>query len=365
MANEFKVKKGLIAYGSGAVVLDIQGSQGQLMSVTDTVSSTLFSVKNLSGTERFAVSSSGDIKMPNLTTTNQSNVVTIDTSTGLLYYTASSAFGGGGGSSALTSQLAANTTVGGVLSGSTYAVGTTLESLFRDMLITYYPPTLGSFSLKNGGSFVYFGSTYAEVNTSFTFNTASFTATVDSPNNRYAYSSSFTASGATTGDFNYYFGNNVLGSSNNLGLGGSKTINRTTDGNVTFTLNAKNPQTGDTIAVAESIYYVYPYFYGMSATDYRTTGDLSLDGNLTKLITGQSALSLSITGALKYVYFAYPASYPDLTSIKDGNGFEQLNAGITKYTRTQAGTGWSGISYKIYISDTLTTVSPAQTYIFT
>jgi hypothetical protein len=119
MANEFKVKKGLIAYGSGSIVLDVQGSQGQLMSVTDTVSSTLFSVKNLSGTERFAVSSSGDIKMPNLTTTNQSNVVTIDTSTGLLYYTASSAFGGSGPVSAVgfitTGSSSANQAITGSL----------------------------------------------------------------------------------------------------------------------------------------------------------------------------------------------------------------------------------------------------------
>jgi hypothetical protein len=71
------------------------------MSITDSLTGTLFSVRNLSGTERFAVSSSGNIKMPNLTTTNQSNVVTIDTSTGLLYYTASSAFGGSGPVSAV------------------------------------------------------------------------------------------------------------------------------------------------------------------------------------------------------------------------------------------------------------------------
>ena len=39
---------------------------------------------------------SGSLKVRNLTSANQSNVVTIDSTTGQLYYTASSAFGGGG-----------------------------------------------------------------------------------------------------------------------------------------------------------------------------------------------------------------------------------------------------------------------------
>ena len=49
MANEFKVRKGLIIQGSGSTLLDIQGSQGQLFSVTDSLSGSLFSVNDISG----------------------------------------------------------------------------------------------------------------------------------------------------------------------------------------------------------------------------------------------------------------------------------------------------------------------------
>jgi len=49
MANEFKIKKGLIVQGSGSTILDIQGSQGQLFSVTDLLSGSLFSVNDISG----------------------------------------------------------------------------------------------------------------------------------------------------------------------------------------------------------------------------------------------------------------------------------------------------------------------------
>jgi hypothetical protein len=49
MANEFRVRKKLIVNGSGSVILDVQGSQGQLFSVTDSLSGSLFSVKDISG----------------------------------------------------------------------------------------------------------------------------------------------------------------------------------------------------------------------------------------------------------------------------------------------------------------------------
>lgn len=58
MANEFKVKKGLIVDGTGTV-LDIQGTQGQLFSVTDSLTGDLFSVSDISGVPIFNVNSSG------------------------------------------------------------------------------------------------------------------------------------------------------------------------------------------------------------------------------------------------------------------------------------------------------------------
>jgi len=63
MANEFKVKKGLVVNGSGSVILDIQGSQGQLFSVTDQLSGSLFSVNDISGMSILAVSSDDSVKL--------------------------------------------------------------------------------------------------------------------------------------------------------------------------------------------------------------------------------------------------------------------------------------------------------------
>ena len=60
MANEFKIKKGLIVEGaSGGTVVDVQGSQGQLFSVTDNLSGSIFAVSDISGVPIFDVNSNG------------------------------------------------------------------------------------------------------------------------------------------------------------------------------------------------------------------------------------------------------------------------------------------------------------------
>ena len=72
MANEFKIKKGLIVTGaSGGTVVDIQGSQGQLFSVTDNLSGSIFAVSDISGVPILDVNSSGlstfdgNVNLPN------------------------------------------------------------------------------------------------------------------------------------------------------------------------------------------------------------------------------------------------------------------------------------------------------------
>jgi hypothetical protein len=78
MANEFKVKKGLIVIGSGSNILDIQGSQGQLFSVTDSLSGSLFSVNDISGLPILKVFSDDSIRLG--TFNNEAIIVSGNTS---------------------------------------------------------------------------------------------------------------------------------------------------------------------------------------------------------------------------------------------------------------------------------------------
>jgi len=70
----------LEVYGSGSTVLDIQGSQGQLFSITDDLTGTLFAVSDISGVPIFEVEANGevsidgDLKIKSANITYQENV---------------------------------------------------------------------------------------------------------------------------------------------------------------------------------------------------------------------------------------------------------------------------------------------------
>ena len=344
----------------------------------------------------------GSLLLQGTLDTNQDFVLTYNTSSGQVYYTASSAIGGGGGgitpgqtgsfmitgsvsgstltftkgdsstfdlvldptsSAVLTQDLLSNQNVGGVDSGDLFTSGSSLESVLRAILITAIPASLSSLALKNGAASVSVG--VKEAYDDIVFNTASFSAGADNPGGLFPYSASFTASGADSGDFNIYFGDDVLGSSNNFGVGGTQTISVTSiSGNsqtVTFSVRGKNPGDLANLSTSATATYVYPFYYGSSTTDFSTTGNV--DGTLTKLVATKSNKTLNYNFTNEFAYICYPAIYGDLTSIKDGNGFEVLSA-FTKFTRNQAGSaGWSAISYNIY--KTATTSIPNQDYVFT
>jgi len=114
-----------------------------------------------------------------------------------------------------------------------------------------------------------------------------------------------------------------------------------------------------------SINFVYPYFWGMT-TDDLTAGGVTLYTTLPKSIVTQGTKTPTLNGADQYIYFVFPADYPDLTSIKDQNNFEVLSS-FTKYEVNVESSGldtdWSH-GYKIYRNNSLTTVNNGQ-YTFT
>jgi hypothetical protein len=285
--------------------------------------------------------------------------------------------GGGSGSAVLLNNLLTNITVGGSDSGTTYPIGTLLEDILRDILIDYIDPTITFNLLKLGGATTFNPTTdiYREVSHSLTFNTADFNATPDSPGaGRFAYSASFTASGTgIIGAFNHYFGDNVLATTNNLSVGSTRIINKSTEGPVTFTIQGAHPSSSalPNIKDEATLNYVYPIFYGMTSASYTNSGQLESDPGITKLITGESNKTLSIQGTEKYIYFAYPESYGDLLNIYEGNGYivydpANPNSAFIKYTFPQSGSTypWGPVNYNVYKSRYITAVNPAQNYLF-
>lgn len=250
--------------------------------------------------------------------------------TGSLLGTASSATTAS--NTILQNQILTNQTVGALPSGTTLPVGTGLESILRTMLVTYIPPTLSSLVMRNGGSNI---STAArDVGDSFITNTASFSATADNPTGIFPISSSWTASGADIGTQTFYFGNNVLSTSNIRSIGSNYTINRaTSNGTVTFTVNGRRSDTGAAITGATtSISFQWRNYLAASSTipTNNTTAQTVVGASVTSTLdtdrvwTATCTVANDTTG--NFTYIIYPASYGNLSNIIQNGALSVLSA---------------------------------------
>ena len=104
---------------------------------------------------------------------------------------------------------------------------------------------------------------------------------------------------------------------------------------------------------------VYPFLHGVNSDSTLINGGTTTYTGLTKLIQTKANKTVTLNGT-GYIYFAYPATYGNLTSIIDHNNFEQLTA-FTKYVDTINSSGltnnWTNVSYYIYRSNSPTSPS--------
>jgi hypothetical protein len=171
MANEFKVKRGLIVVGSGSVtpIVDIQGSQGQLFSIIDSLSGSLFSVNDISGIpviEAFSdttvkmgqfnaeaiIVSGSQVKIGNRTSNNHSLTGSLITSGSIVITGSFTVFTG----SVVEFQvLQSGVRIGGpvsdthVVSGSLIVTGSTLSQNGSNVVLTNQTSSLTTFTSFN------------------------------------------------------------------------------------------------------------------------------------------------------------------------------------------------------------------------
>ena len=230
---------------------------------------------------------------------------------------------GSGGAAVLSSALTANLTVGGVTSGETFTQGSTIEALLRDMLITYQEPTVGSLTIRNGGSGV--STSTRDVGASFTCDNATFTAGVDSPNGDYPQSASLSCTGADIGSFSED-GPNDVQASNTITFSTTRTIQKTSAGSVSFSVSTDSRNSGDTQSTSRSFSWQWRNYLAASSTI------ISSDSTLQNVINNDLVANAFDTNkswnptcgaanntAGNYTYIIYPASYGDLSGvIQDG-----------------------------------------------
>lgn len=126
--------------------------------------------------------------------------------------------------------------------------------------------------------------------------------------------------------------------------------------NTTYSANIIDDRS--TINASKTLTFVIPFLYGGSTSLLIQT---TYYNNLARIIQAQGNKAVVFNGTDSYFYLAYDASYPDLKSILDGNGFEAIGA-FTKTTENinmLSGTE----SMKVYRTTSKTDI-PSQTYTF-
>ncbi len=95
--------------------------------------------------------------------------------------------------------------------------------------------------------------------------------------------------------------------------------------------------------------FIFPYLWGMSSTP-GLSGN-SLYTTFTRQVVSQGNKTVSLVGNVVYIYFAYPVSYPVLTSILDPNSFEAITnfqySASVPVTSSGLSTNWMA-NYKVY-----------------
>ena len=256
----------------------------------------------------------------------------------------------------LTEDLVANQNVGGISSGNSFASGSSIEALLRSMLIAYIEPVISSLTIRLNGSTI--STATRDVGNSFTCNTSSFSATVDSPDGNYPVSASITASGADIGTQQIFLSNTLAGS-NAFSLGSTLTINRASSaGSVSFTVNTKSQTTVDTQSTSTSFAFYWRNYLAASSTvviDNSTAQTVVTSGTVAStLTTGKSwtaTCDASNANGSNYTYIIYPASYGDLSNVIQNGSLPVLTAFTKLGDFTIANAYASSTSFRVYQSN--------------
>lgn len=245
--------------------------------------------------------------------------------------------GGGGGGGTFTSLAPSNITVGGIPAGTSF-VAATVQQLF-DALLTQYLGPLVSQVVSPAAGIREFGNTAASVDITPTTTRRSDPIT------------SLTISRSGAGVI-FTYGAPIPN-------GGVEPTH--TDATLLSTTTTYTTTVGDgttTSTDSDTYTFVYPYYVGVGAPGL--TG--AQIGALTKLIVVQGSRSQLYSPSSQVLYFAYPASYPNLVSILDQNSFNVTADWTLRNPVVITGLDGTPQNYKVYEFNNLTSLS--QTYTF-
>lgn len=242
---------------------------------------------------------------------------------------------GGGSGGAVERDITANIAVGNISSGTTIEEGTTLTEVLEMMLIQEIAPTT-SFSASGSG--------IKEVGTSVT---PTLTLTISS-----------IGTGTPTA-IKFYSGSTLLDTQTYVE--GTNSYSYTMENAITTTTTVKGvleytKSNGDSASIEKTASYTFVMasYYGAVATAPTDKAGIIA---LTKNVKNSKALTATFNLSNQRSCYCYPASFGNLTSIKDANNFEY----ISSYTKTTVSV--DGVDYNVYtLTDSVTASGFKQIY---
>ena len=239
-----------------------------------------------------------------------------------------------GGDASLQSAVTSNLAVGAIASGTTLAQGTTFTEFVQKLLITEIAPTT---------TFTASGSGVKEVGTSVT---PTLTLTISSAGTGTPVSIKF-YNGSTLLDTQAY----VSGTNTYTYTMSAVTTNTTVKGVLEY---KKSDNTNASIEKSATYTFVMASYYGAVTTAPTDKAGITA---LTKNVKNTKAQTATFTLSNQRSCYCYPASFGNLTSIKDANNFEY----ISSYTKTNVTV--DDVSYNVYtLTDPVTASGFKQVY---
>lgn len=239
-----------------------------------------------------------------------------------------------GADAAITEDIATNVEVGGIPSGSTIAKNTTLTELAKRMFLKETAPTI---------TFTASGSGVKEVGTSVT---PTLTLNITDKGTATLVEIEF-YSGSTLLDTQEY----VAGTNSYTYTMSAITTTTTVKGVLKY---KKSDDTNASIDKTASYTFVMASYYGAVTTAPTDKAGIVA---LTKNVKNTKAQTATFNLSNQRSCYCYPASFGNLTSIKDANNFEY----ISSYTKTTVEV--DGVNYNVYtLTDPVTASGFKQVY---
>jgi hypothetical protein len=230
-----------------------------------------------------------------------------------------------------------NTTVGALASGTDIS-GLSISSVREKMVVAYLAPTFSSFSISGV-------SQSQEVGASIT-GSKTFTWSIANQSNAVANTLSLTDVTTST----------TLASGQSLTppITRSLTVTNNSPGSHTWRISATNTNS-QTFTADFTVSWYYSRYWGWSASSTPTNEEILANSSELAAARNKSLFNISVSGSDRYIYYLYPASFGDLTSIVIG-GFESIGA-FDKSTITVTNAQGISVLCNLYVSQNVFSVN--------